>query len=129
MGEAARGTKKPRGQLDDGTGCRQGWLSQGSQKDGFDATHVDQLEGKGSVAGFLQPVATVSLGQTEEFLSLTELDPREVAGKECLGEASDARAEFLGLGDHVIRVPTRIGDEMLRVVLVVGGAPAGFWTA
>lgn len=100
-------------------------LSQASQNHGLDPTHVDQVEGESTTARLLQPMAPVLLGQAQELLRLTELGPGKVAGEQGLGEAADTGAEFLGLADHVIGVPTRIGGEVFRIVLIIGRPSSG----
>lgn len=125
MSEAALGSQEPRRQQGDLTRglCR--GFAQSSQQDVLDPLDVDDLEGQGPDAGFLETAHTVLLGQADEFLGLTQLGPGKVSGEEFLGEPVDIAPEFLGLADHVVGIPAGIGAEFLGVVIVVGRAPSG----
>lgn len=125
MSEAALGSQEPCGQQGDLTRglCR--GFAQGSQQDVLHPLDVDDIEGQGPAAGFLQAMRAVLLGQAHEFLGLTKLGPGKVSGEKFLGEAADVSPELLGLADHVIGIPAGIGAEFLGIVVVVGRASSG----
>lgn len=125
MGEAVLGPQEPCGQHGDLTWGLCGWLAQGTQKDVFHPLDVDEIEGQGSAAGFLDTVGTILLGQAHELLGLTQLGPGKVSGEELLGEATYVLSEFLGFADHVVGIPAGVGAKFLGIVAVIGRASTG----
>lgn len=125
MGEAALRPEKPGGQRGDLAWSLSGRRPECVEEDVLDPPDVDEVEGQGAAACFFEPVGSVLLGQAQKLLSLPELGPGKVSGEEPFGEASDALAELLGLGDHVIRIPTGVGAELFGVVVVIGRATSG----
>lgn len=123
MSEAALGSQELCGQQGDLAWGLCGWFAQSSQQDVLHPLDVDDLEGQGPDAGFLETARTVLLGQAYEFLGLAQLGPGKVSGEEFLGEPTDIAPEFLGLADHVVGIPAGIGAEFLGIVIVVGRAP------
>jgi len=122
MSEAALGSQEPGGQRGDRSRTWLRRLSEGSGDDVLEPADVDQVEGEGAVASLFDALTSVLLAQPDELLRLAKLGPWDVAGEELLHEATDALAELLGLGDHVVRIPSGVGAELLGVVVVVDGA-------
>lgn len=125
MSEAALGSQELCGQQGNLAWGLCGWFAQSSQQDVLHPLDVDDLEGQGPDAGFLETARTVLLGEAYEFLGLAQLGPGKVSGEEFLGEPTDIAPEFLGLADHVVGIPAGIGAEFLGIVIVVGRAPSG----
>ena len=74
-------TLKPGGQREGNLpSARLLFMGKGQKDHPFHSGHVDEVKVQGSLAGLLQPVLAVTLGQAEEFLSLPESGPGEVSG-------------------------------------------------
>lgn len=127
MGEAARRTHELRGQLDDLAlgGGQFGIILQAMVNDAFEATNVDQIERQRPAASAIDPRRTVLLGQADQLLGLAQLGPREGAGEQLPGEASDVCSTRLRLIDQALGITHGVGPLLLRVVLVVGVAAPG----
>lgn len=125
MSEATLGSQEPCGQQGDRARGLGRWFAQSPQQDVLHPLDVDHIEGQGPAAGLLETLRTVLLGQAHELLGLTQLGPGEVSAEELLGEAADARAQLLGLADHVVGIPPGVGPQLLGVVVVVGSASSG----
>lgn len=128
MGKAALAPKEPGGQRGDRSRAGLGRLFEGPEDDLLEPSNVDQLKGESALASLFEALAPVLLGQPNELLSLPELGPREVTGKELLHEAPDALAELLGLGNGGVGISPGVGSEILGIVVVVGRASSrGLW--
>jgi len=95
------------------------------QDDPFDAVHVEQVEGQSALAGLVHSVATVLLGQAQEFLGLAQVGPGEGSGQQGAQEAADVFALLASLPDQAVRIAAGVGSQRIRVVLVVCTAMAG----
>lgn len=93
--------------------------------DAFDAADVDEVEGEGAATGQIEPTLAVLLTESQEFLRLPQPGPREVSREQSLHKATQIVALLSGLVDQPLRIAQRVGRELLRVVVVVGGAAAG----
>ena len=72
---------KPGGQWEgDLSGARLFFTGKGLKDHPFHSGHVDEVKVKGALTGLLDALLAVTLGQSEEFLSLTESGPGEVSG-------------------------------------------------
>ncbi len=61
-------------------GARLFFMGKGLKDHPLHSGHVNEVKVQGALAGLLQTVLAVTLGQPEEFLSLPESGPGEVSG-------------------------------------------------
>lgn len=130
MGEASRGTQEAGWNESEllRLGAAGGWPAlplEALADDVLDAADVDEIEAESAPAGMLDALGAVFVHQPQELLRLAQVRPGEGAAEQLGHEAAGMVADLVGLANHALGIAHGVGRELLRIVLVVGAAPAG----
>ena len=100
---------------------RRGLLLEGLDEDALDAAHVDEVDLERAAAGGVEAGGGVALGQAQQLVALPQLRPGQRPLEEPLGEGAGGLAEFGRAPLQLLGRAQRVGAELGRVVVAVGG--------
>ena len=120
--DAARPSESPRRQwrkmgLDS-------FFFQGLDQDAFEATHVDEVDRQGFLAGGVKAFGGIAFPQPNELLPLPELAPGHRTIEESVGEGGDRRSLCGSVALQPVRRSQSVGAELRGVVIWIGGTTA-----